>query len=45
MKNTISKMKNTLKGISSRIHKVLGQISDSEGKVTENTQAEDQKEI
>ena len=32
MKNTISKMKNTLQGINSGVHKVENQTSDSEGK-------------
>lgn len=44
MKNTITKNKNTLEGINSRVDEAEDQISRLEDKVTENTQVEQQQE-
>lgn len=42
LKNTITEMKNTVEGISSRLEDAE-QISNLEGRVTKSTQAEQQK--
>ena len=44
MRNTISEIKNTGKGINSRFSEAEDQISDLEHKVTENTESEKLKE-
>lgn len=44
MKNTISKMRNTLEGINSRPDEAKNWINYSEDKVAENTHSEQRKE-
>ena len=44
MNNTITEIKNTLEGISSRIPEAEEQISELEGKIVEITAAEQNKE-
>ena len=44
MKNTVTKMKNILEVLSSRLDKAEYQISDLEEKVAENTQSEKRQE-
>lgn len=43
MKNTISEINNKLEGNKSRLDEAMNQISNSEDKITENTQAEQKK--
>lgn len=44
MKNTLNEMKSTLRRTNSRVNEAEDQIGDLEGKETENTQSERQKE-
>ena len=44
LKNTITKMKNILEGINSRLNKAENQIGNLGDKIAENTQSEQQKE-
>ena len=45
MKNAISEMKKTLRGINNKLAEAEGQISDLEDTVAENTQSEQKKKI